>query len=113
MIGDRLYRTPVVALGSSFYIFGGDNGSISATIACFSTISKQWSKVGELNDARYAHGVFADADHFVVVGGYGSFSTERCYFTNKSQLQCETVNPVVDYYIYYPEMMSVQENYCD
>ena len=69
-------------MAETFYIFGGDAGprdsTPSTTIAAFSTVTKEWKKVGNLNQARFAHGVFIQQGNFIVVGGYsGTLGTER------------------------------------
>lgn len=106
-------RYAIVTSGSSFYVFGGFHAATGqSTIASFDTISKEWKKVGDLNQARYGHGVLIQQDYFIVVGGLdGYLSTERCYFVDDS-VECVTVEPVVNFYAYYPELTSVDENYC-
>ena len=97
---------------SSFYIFGGeDEQETLNAIASFDTVTKKWKKLGELKHGRYAHGVIIQAGEFVVVGGTGSISTERCILNGES-IKCTTVDPELENYNFYPEMMSVPENYC-
>ena len=43
--------------------------TVTKTIAVFSTITKEWKKIGEFNYARCGHGVFIQQDAFVLVGG--------------------------------------------
>ena len=93
---------------ASFYTFGGHTGSYSNVIASFDTATKQWKKLGKLNQARQGHAVIVHQGHFIVVGGRYSRGTERC--TLKGNLiQCTTVGPELEYYNSYPEMMSVPE----
>ena len=89
----------------------------SDIVASFDTKSRQWKKLGHLNQARYGNGVIVRQGQFVVVGGIGNSnseklrSTERCYFENES-IQCTTTEPVLDVYYQYPELMLVPEDYC-
>ena len=103
-------------MAQSFYIFGGDLGSSvkgsGNTIAAFSTTTKEWKKLGEMNRSRYAHGVFIQEGDFIVVGGYGgTYGTERCIL-NEEEISCTLIDPELDEYCYYPEMMAVGPNYC-
>ena len=100
----------------TFYIFGGDSGprdyTPSSTIATFSTVTKEWKKLGELNQARLGHGVFIQQGHFIVVGGYnGNLRTERCTL-NEDAISCTLIDPELNGYAFYPEMMSVEQNFC-
>ena len=106
---------------SSFIIFGGYDGSWTddtKRIAAFDTTSKQWKRLGQLNQARRGHGVIDHQGQFIVVGGEttgslknSAFSTERCIWKN-DYIKCKTVDPELEEYISYPEMMSVPENFC-
>ena len=102
-------------VAESFYIFGGDSGHSSYTatntIAAFSTVTKKWKKVGELNQARLANGVFIQQEDFVVVGGSELFDTERCTL-NGDVIRCTVVNPRLYEYGFYPEMMAIEPDYC-
>ena len=50
-------------------VVGGTVPTVTKTIAVFSTITKEWKKIGEFNYARFGHGVFIQQDAFVLVGG--------------------------------------------
>ena len=115
--GSYIIRYPIVTLANTFYIFGGDSGPSDNTptnpIVAFSTITKEWKKLGELNRARYAHGVFIQQGDFIVVGGYDrKLFTERCTF-NEADIHCTLVDPELENYAYYPEMMAVMPSYCE
>ena len=104
--GSYILDYSIVALETSFYIFGGDWSNV---IASFSTTSMEWRKLGYLNKARNGHGVIIHQGEFIIVGGYAD--TERCIL-NGDSVQCSTVDPELEGYYYYPEMMSVPENFC-
>ena len=103
-------------MGSSFYLFGGSDGSFFSsgyrTIAGFDTNTKQWKKLGYLNQSRQGHGLIVHQGQFIVVGGDpGLYKIERCILKGDS-IQCTTVGPELYGYYNYPELMSVPENYC-
>ena len=107
-------------MNSTFYIFGGYSyrffvsarKSSKNDIASFDTITKEWKKLGSLNQARRGHRVIFHQGHFVVLGGKkGPLSTERCTL-NGDSMQCTTIGPVLEHFQDYPEMMPVPENYC-
>ena len=111
----------IVALDSTFYIFGGyyyhalkalfSYGGAS-TVASFDTNTKEWKKLGYLRNGRRGHAVTIHKGQFIVIGGYpGSFRTERCAL-NGGSIYCATVGPELVDYEYYPEIMSVSEKYC-
>ena len=114
--GSYIQRYPIVAIEDTFYLFGGDSGpsefTPSNTIAAFSTVTKEWKKLGELNQARYGHGVFIQQGNFIVVGGLEEdFRTERCTL-NEEAIRCTLIDPELNGYYYYPEMMFVEPNFC-
>ena len=71
----------------------------------------EWRKLGYLNKARHAHGVIIHQEEFIIVGGIGTLGTERCIL-NGDSVQCSTVDPQLEGYFGYPEMMSIHENFC-
>ena len=88
------------------------SGYDSNVIVAFDTHTKQWKTLGELNQARHGHAVIFHQGKFIVVGGeYGSCGTESCLLKDGS-VQCKTVGPKLENYFYFPEMMSVSENFC-
>ena len=101
----------IVAFEKSFIIFGGWKGDFSNIIARFDTTTRQWKKLGELNQARRDHGVIIQNGEFIVVGGRDTKKTERCSL-NGDSIQCTSVDPELSSYVYYPVMMLVPENYC-
>lgn len=116
--GPSITNQPVVALENTFYIFGGKIGDGGTkTIAAFSTITKQWKKSGELHYARYGHGVFIQKGTFIVIGGLDiktaelERKTERCTLIDES-IQCTAIDPKLNSYFNYPEMIYVSDDYC-
>ena len=74
--------------------------------------TKSWTRVGSLNQGRYAHAVIVRSNDFVIVGGWGTTQTERCALQNEMQMLCVSVEPELTYFAYYPEAMLVDENFC-
>ena len=134
--GEYIIDYSIVALDHTFFIFGGDAGDLdfdtpmlkaqyaaTNTIAAFSTITKQWKKIGKLNNARYSHGVFLQKGAFVIFGGVhgedkeesysGPIATERCILNGYTMyIECEDIGPYdVEGYVG-PEMMAVHADYC-
>ena len=122
--GKYIHGQPVVALDSTFYIFGGmiqEKTYKNKNIAAFNTIAKEWKKMGDMKQARAGHGVFIQLDAFVVVGGVSEDSqekeiteltTERCILIDGA-INCTVVHldPIGEYF-YFPEMIRVPYDYC-
>ena len=119
--GKFIIGQPVVALETTFYIFGGliEEKKYNETIAAFNTITKEWKKMGDMNQVRAGHGVFIQLDAFVVVGGESEDSegelmskvtTERCTLIDGA-INCTVVDPI-GVYTDYPEMIRVPYDYC-
>ena len=105
----------------TFYMFGGDSQWSTSIIAAFSTLTKQWKKMGELNTARDGHGVIIQRGEFIIIGGVETkksgaspivpMSTERCTLTG-DKINCVDVGPWLTNYWSYPEIMHVPHDYC-
>ena len=103
----------VVYVHSSYFYFGGDDGSKKvSTIARLDGSSYKWSKVGQLNQGRNAHNAIHLNGHFLVVGGYGTKKTEKCEYKN-NQMVCHSQSPSLTNYRYTPELMTVSDDYCN
>ena len=65
---------------NGFILFGGWTLTAirSKTIARLDLETSNWTKLGDLNSGRYAHGVIYDGQVFLVVGGQGNLKTEKC-----------------------------------
>ena len=96
-----------------FYLLGGKSGThqTTKTIAAFNTMTKKWERSGELKQARQGHRVIIHQTEIIVVGGSGKLSTERCIIRDES-IECKSVDPVLEHYSYYPEMIRVPYDYC-
>ena len=66
-----------------------------------------------MNEARHGHGVLFHEDQFMVVGGWGVSSNERCKLKD-DKIKCTIFNVElgIDKMTLYPELMSVPENFC-
>ena len=75
-----------------FIVFGG---YIKSTIAQYNPNDNTWTKLGDLNKARYLHDVITSEDAFLVVGDY--YQTEKCTLTGNT-VNCVNQEPTVSRY---------------
>ena len=101
---------PIVYHHDSFYVFGGKTRFTEKTIGRLDIATQRWSKAGELNRARYGHGVIYDGEVFIVAGGIESV-TESCSLDNDS-ITCVDQLPKLDMWHVWPEMHLVPSSYC-
>ena len=115
-----------VNLRNNFILFGGEREKpiyASADIALFTTESETWTKIGQLQTRRQGHGVIDLGDHFLVVGGINydeesssvedDLPTEKCKLDENDNMKCSSIDPVLNFYVQYPELFVVPENYCE
>ena len=105
-----IYDQAVVYAYSSYFYFGGSGAE--SIIARLDGSSYKWSKVGQLNEGRWAHNAIHLNDIFLVVGGDGTKNTEKCEYKN-NQMVCHSQTPSLTSYAYTPELMTVFDDYCD
>ena len=108
----KLLHQAVVYAYSSYFYFGGYDGSDLSIIARLDGSSYMWSKVGQLNEGRLGHNAIHLNGFFVVVGGYGTKNTEKCEYKN-DQMVCHSQSPSLNNYGWKPELMIVSLDYCD
>ena len=110
------HQAAVYAYSSYFYFGGMNKGGGSSnkvsTIARLDGSSYKWSKVGQLNEGRYGHNAIHLNGHFLVVGGAGTYKTEKCEYKN-NQMVCHSQSPSLTKYAYTPELMIVSDDYCN
>ena len=87
------------------------DGSGSRTIGRLDAMRTAWSKVGELISGRFGHNAIFDGSSLIVVGGYGSFKTEKCIISN-GQVTCMAQDPELYRYVYYPELFLIPVDFC-
>ena len=79
-----------------FIVFGGyGNGQYESTIAQYNPNDDTWTKLGDLNNARYHHDVITSEDAFLIVGDY--YPTEKCTLTGNT-MNCINQEPNVSRY---------------
>ena len=104
-----------------FTIFGGgclgdSDDTALKSIVTFDLETQQWSKIGEMKQARQGHNMISHPNGALyVIGGMDPESvddlyTEKC--TYNGSFECESQQPVLTSYTYYPELKLVNENYC-
>ena len=72
----------------AFFIFGGSDiyGKIRK-IGRLDAVKRTWSLAGSLNKARSGHAVVFGGNQFLVIGGSGTFKTEKCV-KNSTRITC-------------------------
>ena len=104
---------PILYLENAFYIFGGwicESSNKSNVIARLDNNS-QWSKAGELREARHAHGAIFDGSHVMVIGGGSEYQTEKCTIQD-GNISCVSQQPTLYKYAWYPELHLVSGDFC-
>ena len=100
-----------------FIIFGGFkgssglDGSVSTTIARLDENNTAWSKLGDMKSAREGHSVIYDGQVFLIIGGKGSKSTEKCSIL-ESSIDCTDQSPVLQNYEPNPALFLVPDEFC-
>ena len=79
-----------------------------STIARFDPIENSWTKLGNLQVARYGHGVIQVGNEFIVVGGdyKKDLPIESCKSDGQS-MTCTTREPRLLKFSFYPELMLI------
>ena len=109
--GSYLSRASIIYVDGTFFVIGGYAGSVTKDIGRLDATTMIWSKAGELVTGRHAHNAIYDGSTVLVVGGNGTFKTEKCTISN-NQMNCTEQNPQLSSYAYYPEMFMVSTDYC-
>ena len=99
----------VVHKNRRFFLFGGT--TTEDVIAMLDVATRSWSRVGSLNVGRWGHAVVDRENDFIIVGGGGTISTERCVLEN-DEMTCEVVEPNLTKFYIYPEAMLVDKDFC-
>ena len=106
-------QAPIVYHANAFYVFGGlDDGYVSKTIGRLDASTLTWSKAGELNYARYAHGAIFNGEWIIVAGGRGEQKTESCSVNQNGIVNCIEQAPTIKGYDTYPEMFLIDDEFC-
>ena len=71
----------------------------------------QWTQVGDLNQARSSHNVIFDGENMMVIGGTGTYQTEKCSI-NSWSVSCTSQNPELYFYDDYPGLFLVSDSFC-
>ena len=112
MSASYIRRYAIIYKHDGFLLFGGYTSSSSSTIARLDARTTTWSKLGDLQTARYAHSVIYDGEAFLVIGGLkNGIQTEKCVASGLS-ITCAHQMPTLEYYAYYPGLFLVPHDYC-
>ena len=97
-----------MSITNNSFIANNNFGGQQSTIARFDPIKNSWTKLGNLNVARYEHGVIQVDNEFIVVGGSRKGDedepTESCKLNGKS-MTCTSREPRLSGFSNYPELM--------
>ena len=106
---NRIQMSPILNFNNTFIMFAK-----GAIIAAFDIETHEWSQIGStLNKSRYYfNAIELPNQEFLVFGGAGSYSTEKCSWQG-DLLECEAQEPTVKDYLSWPEMFYVTDNYCE
>ena len=99
----------MVYFDNGFIVFGGH--STDTTIARLDIPTTAWSKLGKLKSGRHGHGVIYDGKAFMVIGGNGSYKTEKCLLSGTS-ITCTEQTPTLENYDITPALIMVPEDFC-
>ena len=112
-----VHRAAVIHHQNAYFYFGGYTNytEYDRTIARLDGKTFRWSKLGQLNQGRNGHNVILLQSYFLVVGGYnydiGSVMSEKCHYSS-GKIKCTAQQPGLYYYIDFPELLAVPDNYC-
>ena len=81
------------------------------TIGRLDIKTRNWPNAGDLVTGRHTHNAIYDGQYVLVVGGDGTFQTEKCSISNE-QVSCSDQSPELINYDYYPEVFLVPEDFC-
>ena len=95
---------------NSFLMFGGYNGGNLNGIAKFDMKNLSWSKIGHLYQARHAHSVIGIGDQFLILGGIGTNTAEKCRFW-RGNMTCSPQQPNLSNYRYSVGLFLVPDNF--
>ena len=89
----------MIFVGDSYYVFGGHyNDNLGPTAAIRKLDANLvWSTVGNLYSGRAGHNVLYDGTHALVIGGAGTFETQKCSFS-ASGVDCNRQSPTLVQY---------------
>ena len=109
---ESISYSPILFLRSTFYVFGGYTDKEVSTIATFNPKSEKWTKLGDLETARNAHGVIAFQDYLLVLGGNNHKMTEKCTLSENA-IYCNSTDQKLYAFAHYPLLTMVDSDICD
>lgn len=118
-MSNYIAHAPVIYLSEAFYVIGGQSKGpqLHSTIGRLDTKTLEWTEAGNLVAKRSGHNAIFDGEVLIVVGGAGplyddSIMSEVCSVVNGTEMMCESQEPELDGYGYYPELFSVWPAFC-
>jgi len=106
----RLADYAAVSFGNSVFIYGGNDGKAEMrTVAEYR--NGTWNKVGDMLYKREGHNAILNGNIALIMGGFGSFKTER-WTHDHGDLSAVEMTPVLSAYSFYPALFLVENDYC-
>jgi len=106
----RLADYAAVSFGNSVFIYGGNDGKAEMrTVAEYR--NGIWNKVGDMLYKREGHNAILNGNIALIMGGFGSFKTER-WTHDHGDLSAVEMTPVLSAYSFYPALFLVDNDYC-
>ena len=96
-VNTELSQFAVIFDAGNFYYFGGYDRGVINSILRLNEATWTWSRVGNLNSARWHHGVILIENTFMVIGGDGTHPNEACFLEN-GQFTCEEKTSILEKY---------------
>ena len=107
----------IVPFSSNFLVFGGlypDEEAVptgfyeTSVIALFNPDLNEWIKKGNLQSKGHAFGLIKIENKYLIIGGQRDKRSETCE-VNGVAIECESREPTVNEFRYYPALMLVSE----
>ena len=119
--GSSMSSYAVIFHAGHHYYFGGfdqEGGDSLSSVIALKENTWTWSNIGEMNSARFGHGVIRVGGMFMLVGGRSmsynddktGYNNEVCLFEN-NEFSCTNLSSSLNDYSFYPILHLVDENY--
>ena len=105
-------QAPIIHVGDSFNLFGGDYGlEDGKKIGRLSIEMRRWSSAGSLATGRHGSNAIYDGQYVLVVGGFRDMKTEKCSISS-GRVTCATQLPELYDYFKNPEVFPASFGFC-
>ena len=115
--GSFIFDYAVLNHNGGYILFGGFkgssglDGSVSTTVARLDENNTSWRKLGDIKNAREGHSAIYDGQVFLIIGGKGTETTEKCSIS-ESSIDCMDQSPILKDYESHPSLFLVPGDFC-